>query len=196
VSTPEQLFDELLGRWTRGEPLQVDELLLQAGERSGELAPLVDAFLQRSPRREPTAEAIAFVRSLETPSLLRARQERRLKLDDLTAALIKNLGLPAKARAKVRRYYQDLELGHLDPAGVAASVWDALSALLGRDALSLALPRPAAPAAPTMFRAAPERLSAEVSVQLRSMEDSVSEPHKDETEPDEVDRLFGVLPSA
>lgn len=188
MSGPEQLFEELVGRWTRGEPLEVDDLLLRAGARSDGLARLIDSFLERSPRREPTPGAIAFVRSLNEPSLLRARQEQRLKLDDLTAGLIKTLGLPPRGRAKVRRYYQELELGQLDPAGVAASVWDALSGLLGRDARELAALRPVAPAAPPMFR------SADYDAQLTDRAIGTAAP-PDETEPDETDRLFGVRPS-
>lgn len=187
MSSTEQLFEELVGRWTRGEPLAVDELLLRAGARSDELAGLIDAFLERTPRREPTPAALAFVRSLDEPSLLRARQEQRLKLDDLTAGLIKTLGLPAAARAKVRRYYQDLELGQLDSAGVAASVWDALSGLLGRDARSLGVMRPAAHAAPAMYRLA--------VYDADSPESTAPLLGPVETEPDEVDRLFGVRPS-
>ena len=65
-------------------------------------------------------------------------RSRKLKLDDLAAALVEKLGLPEAARVKVRRYYQELELGQLDPTGVAASVWVALAGLLGRDARGLA----------------------------------------------------------
>ena len=56
-TTPDQLLDELVGRWTRGEPLAVDELLTRAGPRSDELATLIDSFLERAPRREPSPEA-------------------------------------------------------------------------------------------------------------------------------------------
>ena len=147
---------------------------------------MIDAFLERSPRREPTPDALAFVRSLDDPPLLRARQARRLKLDDLTAALIEKLGLPTAARAKVRRYYQELELGQLDPAGVAASVWDALSGLLGRDARGLAAVRPAAPHA---ARCTEPPTSTTTSPSRRSRHECRSR------EPDEVDRLFGVTPS-
>ena len=187
MSTPEQLLDELVGRWTRGEPLEVDELLLRADSQSDELAGLIDAFLERAPRREPTPAALALVRSLDEPSLLRARQERRLKLDDLTAGLLDKLGLPTAARAKVRRYYQDLELGQLDPAGVAVSVWEALSGLLGRDARGLAALRPVAAAAPAMFRLA--------DYDRGAAEGTLTPSGSTETEPDEVDRLFGVRQS-
>jgi len=184
--TTEQLLDELVGRWTRGEPLRVDELLTRAGPGADELAQLIDAFLERAPRREPTPEALAFVRSLDEPSLLRARQAKRLKLDDLTAALLEKLGLPQGARAKVRRYYQQLELGQLDPGGVAASVWEALTGLLDRDARGLAALPPPAPMAAPMYRQADfARLASDEN--LMRAESAVTAP-----QPDEVDRLFGV----
>jgi hypothetical protein len=186
-ATPDQLLDELVGRWARGEPLAVDELLARAGPRSDELADLIDAFLERAPRREPTPDALAFVRSLDEPPLLRARQARKLKLDDLVAGLVEKLGLPVDAHAKVRRRYQELELGQLDPTGVAASVWDTLTGLLGRDAKGLAAVPPFAPSAAPMFRAAD--YDAEVPAGALTMSLGAR------PERDEVDRLFGVWQS-
>ena len=86
----------------------------------------------------------------------------------------------------MRRYYQELELGQLDPAGVAASVWDALSGLLGRDARGLAVVPPAAPQAAAMYRAADVDHDIPVGAVLARMP---------KPKPDEVDRLFGVTPS-
>jgi hypothetical protein len=190
-TTPEQLLEVLVERWSRGEPLAVEELLEQAGPRADELADLVDAFLERAPRREPTPEAIAYVQSLDQPlPLLRARQERRLKLDDLAAALVERLGLPEEARAKVRRHYQDLELGRLDPAGVAASVWAALAGLLGRDARDLAgVPPPPVMPAAAMYREADFAQTLDQGIDLLLRSDRGAEP-------DEADRLFGVGPEA
>jgi hypothetical protein len=191
--TPEQLLDELVDRWAQGAPLDVDELLVRAGPRSDELAALIDAFLQRAPRRAPTPEALAFVRSLDEPPLLQARQARKLKLDDIVAGLVERLRLQAGASTKVRRYYQQLELGQLDPAGVAAGVWIALADLLGRDARGLAaLPLPA-PAAAPMFRVADAKTSlfdtGSLSAPAGQFERAeLAAP----AEPDEVDRLFGV----
>ena len=179
----EQLLDEFVGHWTRDEPLAVDELLVRAGPQADELAVLIDRFLERAPRREPTPEALAFVRSLDDPPLLRARQALGLKLDDLAAALVERLGLGDGAVAKVRRYYQQLELGQLAPAGVAASVWDALSGLLGRDVRGLAAMPPPALAAAPLFR---EANFLDEDLPLADTLDAVM------PEPDEVDRLFGV----
>jgi hypothetical protein len=182
VITPEQLLDELVGRWTRGEPLDVDDLLARAGAQSDELAALIDVFLERVPRRAPAPDALAFVRSLDEPPLLRARHAVGLKLDDVAAALTERLGLPATALRKVRGYYQDLELGDLSPSGVAASVWDALTGILGRDPRMLAAFKPAAPAAEAMYRA----VSADYDMPLADLAPRA----KSEPELDEVDRLF------
>lgn len=190
-TTTIQLLDELVGRWTRGEPLAVEELLTRAGPGADELATLIDAFLERAPRREPTAEALQLVHSLDAPPLLRARQARRLKLDDLVAGLVETLALPQEAGAKVRRYYQQLELGQLDPAGVAAAVWVALAGLLGRDARGLAgaeglMP---APGAPAMYRASDAGVAFAEQSAVPSKARAERAPAQ---EPDEVDRLFGV----
>jgi hypothetical protein len=197
--TSEQLLDELVVRWTRGEPLEVEELLSRAGPEADELATLIDAFLARAPRREPTPAAVAFVQSLDTPPLLRARQERRLKLDDLVSRLIQRLGLPESARAKVRRYYQELELGQLDPAGVAAAVWEELAGLLGRDIRGLAGAFP--PSTPLGSTGAMYRLADSTTTDFDSTTtdfdiepDRMAEPSlaARSDEPDVVDRLFGV----
>ena len=188
----EKLLDEFVGRWARDEPLAVDELLVRAGPEADELAVLIDRFLERAPRREPTADALAFVRSLDDPPLLRARQALGLKLDDLAAALVETLGLGEKAREKVRRYYQELELGQLEPGGVATKVWDALSGLLGRDARSLAALPLQAPASAGMLRAMePMFREANFVAEDLPLERSAA---AELNEPDEVDRLFGIAP--
>ena len=184
LTTVDQLLDEFVGRWTRDEPLAVDELLVRAGPEADELAGLIDRFLERAPRREPTADALAYVRALDDPPLLRARQALGLKLDDLAASLVSQLGLGEKARVKVRRYYQELELGQLEASGVAASVWDVLSKLLGRDARRLAAFQPLPPAAKAMFRVA--------SADYEPLADLHPPAAMAEREFDEVDRLFGV----
>ena len=180
--TVEQLLDEFVGRWARDEPLAVDEILVRAGPQADELAGLIDRFLERAPRREPTPDALAYVRALDDPPLLRARQAIGLKLDDLAAALASRLSLDERARPKVRRYYQQLELGQLDASGVAASVWDALTGLLGHDARRLAAFQPQAPAAKAMFRVA----SADYDVPSVAYAPAT----KPEPELDEVDLLF------
>ena len=85
----------------------------------------------------------------------------------------------------MRRHYQDLELGRLDPARVAASVWAALAELLRRDARRLAGPVRPLPVSRAMYRAATMQPMPSKSVVPPAEPQAVSEP-------DEVDRLFGL----
>lgn len=137
---PETLLDELARRYARGEPLDVEGTLRRAGDRADELAPLIEAFLARAPRRAPSSRALAYVRSLDEPPLVRARVARALRVDDVVDAIVAACEIPEDARARVRRYYQQLEGGVLDPRPVAASVWDAITATLGRSRESLSVP--------------------------------------------------------
>ena len=134
------LLDELARRHARGEPLDVEGTLARAGDRADELAPLIEAFLARAPRREPTAESLAFVRSLDEPPLLRARVAKSLKVDDVVDVIVADCELDPEARPKVRRYYQQLEGGMLDPTHVAETVWAAITRVLGRSRALLSAP--------------------------------------------------------
>ena len=89
--------------------------LLKAGDRADELAPLIEAFLDRAPRRAPTDDALAYVRSLDDPPMLRARVAKALRVDDVVDAIVTACKVRPEARPKVRRYYQQLEGGVLDP---------------------------------------------------------------------------------
>ena len=89
--------------------------------------------------------------------------------------------LDPAARPKVRRYYQQLEGGILDPTRVAASVWDAITSLLGRSRVLLSAPPGPSPASAPMYRGEAQfQLSEQVVLR------SASEPDA----PDEVDTLF------
>ena len=130
------------------------DLLAQAGDRSDELAPMIETFLVRAPRRVASAQALAYVRTLDDPPILRARVAKALRVDDVVDAIVAACKIQPDARPKVRRYYQQLEGGVLDPAPVAASVWDAISALLGRSRESLTVPHVGiASSASPMYRA-------------------------------------------
>ena len=135
------LLDELARRHARGEPLDVEGTLAKAGDRADELAPLIEAFLLRAPRRAPSDESLAYVRSLDDPPMTRARVAKALKVDDVVDAIVTACEVRPEARPKVRRYYQQLEGGILDPSRVAASVWDAITGLLGRPRWTLIAPR-------------------------------------------------------
>lgn len=184
----ETLLDELAGRHARGEPLDIEGTLARAGDHADELAPLIDAFLERAPRRAPTDDALAFVRSLDDPPMLRARVAKALRVDDVVDAIVTACKIRPDARPKVRRYYQQLEGGVLDPSRVAASVWDVLVDVLGRSRASLSAPSlGVAPAAAPMYRA--DRLFEPGA--LPALSASMTEPEP----PDDVDALFLGEPS-
>jgi hypothetical protein len=176
----ETLLDELARRHARGEPLDVEGTLRRAGDRADELAPLIERFLARAPRREASPRALAFVRSLDDPPMVRARVARAVKVDDVVDAIVEACEIRPDARAKVRRYYQQLEAGILDPTRVADAVWDAITGLLGRSRAVLSASPGTPPAAAPMYRAPVLFELHERAVQA----DVEPEP------PDEVDALF------
>jgi hypothetical protein len=181
----ETLLDEFARRHARGEGLDVEGLLRQAGPDADELALLIDRFLERAPRQEPSDDAREYVQALEDPPLLNVRRERRLKVDDVVDSIMSACELPAVSRGKVRRYYQMLEAGTLDPLGVAARVWDVLAEIFGRRVEALArdgLIRPGV-AAPAMYRRTDAALDvAELAASPRAAIEA--EPR------DEIDELF------
>jgi len=176
------LLDEVARRHARGEPLDVSGLLERAGDRADELAAMIEVFLARTSRSQPSEESLAFVRSLDDPPLLRARVAMRLGVDDVVDAIVRACDLRPESRGKVRRYYQQLEGGVLDPAPVAASVWDAITALLGRSRASFSASRGAMVAAAPMYRA--DKLFEPSALHVPSAHAAEPEP------PDEVDALF------
>jgi hypothetical protein len=182
------LLDDLVRRHARGEPLDVEGTLLKAGDRADELAPLIEAFLERAPRRAPSAEALAYVRSLDDPPMLRARVAKALRVDDVVDVIVAACEIQPDARPKVRRYYQQLEGGVLDPSRVAASVWDAITEALGRSRASLtAAGLGLTPSAAPMYRA--DRLFE--PGEMPTLSASLTEPEP----PDDVDALFLGDPS-
>ena len=96
----ETLLDELARRHARGEPLDIEGTLLKAGDRADELAPLIEAFLERAPRRAPSADALAYVRSLDDPPMLRARVAKALRVDDVVDAILAACKLQPDARPR------------------------------------------------------------------------------------------------
>ena len=137
-----------------------------------ELEALIDAYLERAPRRPFDATAYAqsparhlvddLTESLEGvggtwPVVLpRLRHGARLKRSELVARLAGVLGVPGREE-KVERYYHAMEQGLLEPAGVSDRVLDALASLTGttRDALRAAArgfaPRPGEAGARALF---------------------------------------------
>jgi hypothetical protein len=144
VTTVDVLFEEFVSRWARDEAVNVTELLERAGPETDELARLIDEFLARAPRREPTEESRAAVAAIAArlerePPLLAARVAARKRVRDVSAAIVLLCGLPDEAEALVRSYYQRLEGGLLDPGGVSERVWSALEHSFGAAVRALAV---------------------------------------------------------
>lgn len=187
------LLDEFAAAWARGKTPDPRALIARApeGERD-ELARALDRYLAGAPPRTASEASRAYVaaiareaESAAEPPLLALRLERRLTRDAVVDRLMELLGLRAERRAKVRRYVSDLEVGVLDPRGVAASVWEALGQVLGADAHALAQPRPGrAEGALTAYYRLPD-LS-----RVEELAAPASAPSATPSEPDEVDRLF------
>jgi hypothetical protein len=139
VTPVDALFEEFVSRWVREEPIDVDGLLERAGSETDELARLIDTFLERAPRREPSPESKAAIATLaaglqQEPPLLTARVAARRRVRDVVSAIVAACSLPAEAEQLVRSYYQRLEGGLLDPKGVSDRVWSVLEKLVGPEA--------------------------------------------------------------
>lgn len=190
------LLDEFAAAWARGETPDPRELVARTpeGERDA-LTLALDRYLVAAPPRAATDASRAFVaaiaqeaESAAEPPLLALRLERRLTRDTVVDGLMGLLGLDPGKRAKVRRYFSDLEVGVLDPRGVAASVWEALGQVLGAEpkALVPGWKPPAAKVSAAYYR-----------TDLSGLDEALpsSAAASTEPEPDEVDRLFtGVRP--
>lgn len=189
------LLDEFAAAWARGETPDPRELVdrAPAGERE-ELTRMLDRYLTAAPAREMSEATLEYMRSIASeadavaePPLLALRLERRLTREAVVERLIGLLGLDPGKRAKVRRYFSDLEVGVLDPKGVQQSVWDALGQVLGKDGVTRALS--GARGVSLSIQSAYYRVADEP---LRAAADALpaAPAAAEEDHPDEVDRLF------
>lgn len=202
MADPASVFDSYVAEHRAGESPSEHEALSRVEDTDrDELAAMIDAYLERRPRRawDPAAfeasGAAPFVyslaRSLEGsaglwPALLpRLRARARLARRDLVGELADRLGV-ATRRDKVERYYHQMEQGLLDSRGVSDAVLDALGAILGesREGLRRAgrgLGGEGAPDGAVFARTA--GAPSDESHRMR-------EPTAAGEEPDEIDRLF------
>ena len=125
----DRLFDEFAAAYVRGEQPDLVAFVRLAGEDGDELARLIDVFLRVAPAPEPRDDDVAVMRArLEgEPGLLALRRRRARKVDEVVADLAERLEVDDVPRLK--RYYQRLEGGILDPRRVDERVWEALREL-------------------------------------------------------------------
>jgi hypothetical protein len=124
----------------RGERPDLAAYLARAGDDADELARLVDAFLRTVPPPEPSDDDVAVMRArLEgEPGLLALRKRQTRRVDEVVAELAARLEVDDHSRLK--RYYQRLEGGVLDPHRVDQRVWDVLRELYGTNVRNLIRP--------------------------------------------------------
>lgn len=176
-----ELFDEYAAAYARGERPSAEEYLDRAGRDREQLSSLLDEFLRRAPVHLATEDDKRYLRLMlaEEPPLLALRVERGLRVDDVVGELIARLGLEQAKKAKVKRYYQRLEGGLLDPLGVSKRLRAVLADVLGASAeAAVSWTAPSAPAAPALMRRADYLESAPAAAAPA------------ETAEDEIDRLF------
>jgi hypothetical protein len=179
-----RLFDEYAASFARGERPDARAYLARAGEGQDELAALIERYLERVPPPAPDADALALAESwlAGQPPLLELRARRGLRRDEVVDALIERLGLDRAKRAKVKRYYHELEGGLLEPAGVDRRVWNALAGTLRTRVEDLLAwrPRPMEPAMDAAYRV----------TKLDAIPSGAAPARPPAEEPDEIDRLF------
>lgn len=179
----QSLFAEYAAAYASGEQPKVREYLARAGRGADELGLLLDAFLLAAPRPAPNADVAALVAAWVEgePPLVHLRASRGVRVNDVVDAIVEDAGVPPAKRAKVKRYYQRLEQGSLDPRGVSDCVWSVVRRLVGpvADAASSWGPQPAA-LDPVFYRGPTLELTLSAVIQ---------EPESP-AERDEVDELF------
>jgi hypothetical protein len=136
----DRLFDDLAAAYVRGERPDLAAYLARAGDDADELARLVDAFLRTVPPPEPSDDDVAVMRARldGEPGLLALRTRRGLKVDHVVDDLA--VRLDVEDRTRLRRYYQRLEGGVLDPHPVDERVWVALGDVFATSVRSLIRP--------------------------------------------------------
>ena len=135
-----------------GSPDPTPFLEQVSGRDRAELVALIDAFLERAPRRQFDPEALRSSRAAGVaesvhrslagssgiwPSLLpQLRNKARLQRADLVSQLAERLGAAGK-NEKVGLYYHQMEQGLLPASGVSDSVLEALGRIIGYGAEAL-----------------------------------------------------------
>ena len=154
---PQQVFEEFAREYRReGEADPRPYLSQLDGDERAELRLLIEAFLERAPRRRWDPDA--FAGSLAERALARAgageepataerpagwpellpalRTEARLKRRTVVERLAAAIGF-ADQQQRVAAYYHQMEQGQLRPSGVSDRVLEALAGIVGSSAEAL-----------------------------------------------------------
>jgi hypothetical protein len=143
MSSPEdvrELFAQYADAYARGERPRAADYLERAGEDADLLAAMLERFLGAARTLPATTEERERLAALLGTPLLERRKRRRLRIDEVVDSLMDTLAIRAGKRGKLRLYYQRLENGTLDPAGVSEQVWNALEKVFGTGKLVPAPP--------------------------------------------------------
>jgi hypothetical protein len=175
-----ELFEEYAAAYARGDRPRAAEYLNRAGPGADELAKLIDGWLRAVPVPEPDEETTTLAEAWAAgqPPLVELRSRRGVRVDDVVDAIVASLSLDPAKRPKVKRYYQRLEQGLLDPARVSRKVIAVVRGVVGeRTAEALAWRAPELRVEPAYYRVGPEMATGLARA---------SEPEPK----DEIDRLF------
>jgi hypothetical protein len=132
ADVPFALFDDYAVRYARGEHPDPVPYLERAGDHAGELARMLDAFLQWAPPPSPDEAAVTLMQAwlAGEPPLRELRVRRGMRVDDVVGELAAQLGVDVGLSGKLRRYFQRLERGSLDVERVDRRVFEALAMAL------------------------------------------------------------------
>jgi len=190
----DRLFDELAAAYVRGERPDLPAYLARAGDEADELARRVDAFLRVVPPPEPSEDDVAVMRArLEgEPGLLALRTRRGRKVDEVVDELA--VRLEVDDRPRLKRYYQRLEGGVLDPHPVDERVWDALRDVFATSVRNLIRPlvtRRGGSAMAYYRSGPPDGAGAQLRARMTPREPAlVGDADRPPPERDALDRLF------
>jgi hypothetical protein len=181
----DRLLDDFAARFARGDRPDPRIYLDRAGDRAGELADLIDAYLVAAPPPPADPEAVALMGAwiAGEPPLLELRRRRGRRREAVVEAILGALGIDPAKRGKVAGHYHRLESGLLDTRRVDRRVLDAIAGAIGAtvdDVLAWAAPPRGAAAAGVYLRAAAAPAAGVMTT------DATAEA------PDEVDALFGL----
>jgi hypothetical protein len=178
----EELFEEFVSAYGRGDDPDVRDFLARAAGRRAELGTLLDNFLAFAPIGPTDEETIVLVNARiagRTP-LQEARVRRKLDVEGVVDALAEKLRIAQALRARLAEAYDDLERDWLDPRGVQASVWDSLRSIFDLDVRRLFVGGDALPA--VLMRSDAKRSPATGAA--KTLPAGAGKPR------DEIDRLF------